>query len=86
MSAGGSLSFLIASAGIDPDSYFSVLDQEIEDGILTLDNVSDYKTVRITPIYKGTVTFVDESNPEDFNLFDPMEGEEGTSCIQSVVF
>ena len=33
MSAGGSLSFLIASAGIDPDAYFSVLDQEIEDGI-----------------------------------------------------
>ena len=32
-SAGGSLSFLVASAGIDPDAYFSVLDQEIDDGI-----------------------------------------------------
>lgn len=31
--AGGSLTFLIASAGIDPDAYFGVLDQEIEDGI-----------------------------------------------------
>lgn len=35
MSAGGSLSFLIASAGIDPDAYFSVLDQEIEDDIFS---------------------------------------------------
>lgn len=33
MSAGGSLSFLVASAGIDPDAYFSVLDQEIDDGV-----------------------------------------------------
>ena len=31
--ASGSLTYLVASAGIDPDSYFSVLDQEIEDGI-----------------------------------------------------
>lgn len=31
--AGGSLTFLVASAGIDPDAYFGVLDQEIEDGI-----------------------------------------------------
>ena len=31
--ASGSLSFLVASAGIDPDVYFNVLDQEIEDGI-----------------------------------------------------
>ena len=33
LSAGGSLSFLVASAGIDPEAYFGVLDQEIEDGI-----------------------------------------------------
>lgn len=33
LSAGGSLSFLIASAGIDPEAYFGVLDQEIEDGV-----------------------------------------------------
>lgn len=33
VSAGGSLSFLIASAGIDVDTYFNILDQEIEDGI-----------------------------------------------------
>lgn len=31
--AGGSLSFLIASAGIDPDVYMNVLDHEIEDGL-----------------------------------------------------
>ena len=31
--ASGSLTFLVASAGIDPDVYFNVLDQEIEDGI-----------------------------------------------------
>lgn len=31
--AGGSLSFLVASAGIDPDVYFNVLDEEIADGI-----------------------------------------------------
>lgn len=30
---GGSLSFLIASTGIDPESYFSVLDEEIENKI-----------------------------------------------------
>lgn len=60
------------------DSNTDREDQEIEGGMLTLDDVSDYKTVRITPIYKGTVTFVDESNPEGFNPFDPMEGEEGT--------
>lgn len=33
MEAGGSLSFWIASAGIDVDAYMGVLDQEIEDGI-----------------------------------------------------
>lgn len=33
LSAGGSLSFLVASAGIDPEAYFGVLDQEIEDGV-----------------------------------------------------
>lgn len=33
MEAGGSLSFLIASAGIDVDAYMGVLDQEIEDGV-----------------------------------------------------
>lgn len=32
MSASGSLTFLIASTGIDPDVYMSVLDSEIEDG------------------------------------------------------
>ena len=31
--ASGSLTYLIASTGIDPDAYLSVLDQEIEDGI-----------------------------------------------------
>lgn len=31
--AGGSLSFLIASTGIDPDVYLNILDEEIEDGI-----------------------------------------------------
>lgn len=31
--ASGSLTYLIASAGINPESYFSVLDQEIEDKI-----------------------------------------------------
>ena len=31
--ASGSLTFLVASAGIDPDVYFNILDQEIEDGI-----------------------------------------------------
>ena len=30
--AGGSLSFLIASTGVDVDAYLSVLDEEIEDG------------------------------------------------------
>lgn len=33
LDAGGSLSFLVASAGIDVESYFSVLDEEIENGI-----------------------------------------------------
>lgn len=33
MSAGGSLKFLIASTGIDPDSYLAVLDEEIDDGL-----------------------------------------------------
>lgn len=32
-SASGSMTFLIASAGVDPDIYFTVLDSEIEDGI-----------------------------------------------------
>lgn len=31
--ASGSLSYLVASAGINPDAYFAVLDEEIEDGI-----------------------------------------------------
>lgn len=31
--ASGSLTFLVASAGIDPDVYFNILDQEIDDGI-----------------------------------------------------
>lgn len=31
--AGGSLRFLIASSGVDPDSYLSVLDEEIEEGL-----------------------------------------------------
>lgn len=30
---GGSLSFLVASTGVDPDAYFSVLDEEIENKI-----------------------------------------------------
>ena len=30
---GGSLSFLIASTGVDPDAYFSVLDEEIDNKI-----------------------------------------------------
>lgn len=33
LEAGGSLSFFIASAGIDVDTYLSVLDEEIADGI-----------------------------------------------------
>ena len=31
--ASGSLSYLVASAGINPEAYFNVLDEEIEDGI-----------------------------------------------------
>lgn len=31
--ASGSLTFLVASAGIDPDVYFNILDQEIDDGL-----------------------------------------------------
>jgi len=31
--AGGSLTFLIASTGVDPDSYYGVLDEEIADGL-----------------------------------------------------
>ena len=31
--AGGSLRFLVASSGIDPDAYLSVLDEEIEEGL-----------------------------------------------------
>ena len=31
--ASGSLSFLVASAGISPDVYFSILDSEIESGM-----------------------------------------------------
>ena len=45
--ASGSLSYLVASAGINPEAYFNVLDEEIEDGIyerylphLTSSNVS----------------------------------------------
>lgn len=30
---GGSLSFLIASTGVDPDAYYSVLDEEIDSKI-----------------------------------------------------
>ena len=33
LDAGGSFSFLVASAGIDVDAYMGVLDQEIEDGV-----------------------------------------------------
>lgn len=33
MDAGGSLSFLVASTGVDVDAYLSVLDEEIENGI-----------------------------------------------------
>lgn len=33
MDAGGSLSFLVASTGVDVDAYLSVLDEEIESGI-----------------------------------------------------
>ena len=32
-SASGSMTFLIASTGVDPDTYYDVLDSEIEDGI-----------------------------------------------------
>ena len=32
-SASGSMTFLIASTGVDPDIYYDVLDSEIEDGI-----------------------------------------------------
>lgn len=31
--ASGSLSYLVASAGINPEAYFNVLDEEIEDGV-----------------------------------------------------
>lgn len=31
--ASGSLSYLVASAGINPEAYFAVLDEEIEDGV-----------------------------------------------------
>ena len=31
--SGGSMSFLVASTGVDPDAYFSVLDEEIESGV-----------------------------------------------------
>lgn len=31
--AGGSLSFLLASTGVDPDAYLSVLDEEIDNKI-----------------------------------------------------
>ena len=31
--ADGSVRFLIASSGIDPDAYLSVLDEEIEEGL-----------------------------------------------------
>jgi len=33
MEAGGSLSFLVASTGIDPEAYFGVLDEEIAAGV-----------------------------------------------------
>lgn len=33
LEAGGSLNFLVASTGVDPDAYFGVLDSEIEDGL-----------------------------------------------------
>lgn len=57
------------------DSNTDREDQKIEDGILAPNDVSDYKTVRITPIYTGTVTFVDESSSESF---EPMKEDEGT--------
>lgn len=40
--AGGSLSFLIASTGVDVDAYFAVLDSEISDGIF--DKYQPHKT------------------------------------------
>lgn len=40
--AGGSLSFLVASTGVDVDAYFAVLDSEISDGIF--DKYQPHKT------------------------------------------
>lgn len=46
MSASGSMTFLIASTGVDPDIYMSVMDSEIEDGIYEkyLPHLTSYTT------------------------------------------
>ena len=46
MSASGSMTFLIASTGVDPDIYYDVLDSELEDGIYDkyLPHLTSYTT------------------------------------------
>lgn len=46
MSASGSMTFLIASTGVDPDIYYDVLDSELEDGIYEkyLPHLTSYTT------------------------------------------
>ena len=49
MSASGSMTFLIASTGVDPDIYYDVLDSELEDGIYDkyLPHLTSYTTSKM---------------------------------------
>lgn len=62
MEAGGSLTFLIASTGVDPEAYLSVLDEEIENGVF-----EKYKPHMTSYTYNGTNQNADNTKSKTDN-------------------
>ena len=81
--ASGSLSYLVASAGINPEAYFNVLDEEIEDGIyerylphLTSSNVSKDDQVGGRPIMDNpTENTIRSRNNDGNNIPSPSDSK-----------
>ena len=65
MDAGGSLSFLVASTGVDVDSYLSVLDEEIENGIF--EKYQPHKTAYTLSSSDNNGGRPEETNPTNEN-------------------
>ena len=77
-SASGSLTFLIASSGVDPDIYLSVLDDEIEKGYFEkyLPHQTSFTYNGTTPNNKGGAPVTD--NPTENTLKSRMSGGNNT--------